>query len=848
LFGKFYGELAAGQSLGIALANARQDLYFEQQRGLRWRGTKQIELELADWFLPAWYQAGGDITLLKKAKTLPQIEPPKHRLPAVAEEGFFGRSRELWQIERAFVQGTRRMTIAGFGGQGKTYLAVEAGRWLSQTGMFDTVCFVDYAAFQGVDAVSTAVSEIGCVLEQSFIDAAAVTKALSGRRTLIILDNLESLTAETLQELLTEANKWSQVGATRLLLTTRDGGLSHADYPAANSLQHQLLPLSGLGNEDRPEDALRYFQGLMKLPPVPKWDLPERAALIELFKLVDFHPLSIKLVAYQLKERRVGDLARSLEQLLAAEPQADKQRCLIASLNLSLQRLDKDLLELLPRLGVFQGGALEFMIFNVLQFELEQWQRLILALERTGLIQIEIIENIASPFFRFHPTLAPVLWSRLSVAEQLDLRQRHQQHYYGLVSTLYNADTQNPHEARSIARRELSNLLWAVQGALEDRSKNAIEFVDRVSKFLYFFGLERDRVFLTEQLDRFIDVVGSNNWYLVLSKQGDLLLHAGEYDAAATIFIKILQGLGSERSFNRVNTLGRLGQCFTHQGQLSDATQYLQEGLNISAQLGQSQIIIKQRRMLQMLMGDVLMNLGEFNKAQTIYLDALDTAEKIGDIVGAAIITGQMGILAMNQGDLSIAAQRYKTSAQIFQQLQEPAQEATSWYLLGIVCTKGQQWEQADRACRESAKIREQRGDVAGAAETYAQLAVLNVAMNKPTEAEAWYRKALQGYQAVGDKRYKSVALFNLANLLTVQPNRLIEAKQLAEEALAIQENLDSAAVDIQTTYNLLAEIANAQGETDKAKEYRQLALRPRGLLLPLSLSFCQMPHAIELW
>jgi tetratricopeptide (TPR) repeat protein len=735
-----------------------------------------------------------------------------------------------------------------FGGQGKTYLAVEAGRWLSQTGMFDAVCFVDYAAFQGVDAVSTAVSEIGCVLEQTFIDAAAVTKALAERRTLIILDNLESLAAETLQELLTVAKEWSQVGATRLLLTTRDGGLSHADYPAANSRQHQLLPLSGLGNEDHPEDALRYFQWLMKLSSVPTWGLPKRSALIELFKLVDFHPLSIKLVAYQLKERRVGDLARSLEQLLAAEPLGDKQRCLIASLNLSLERLDGDLLELLPRLGVFQGGALECMIFNVLQFEPEQWQRLILALKRTGLIQIEIIENIASPFFRFHPTLAPVLWSRLSVAEQLDLRQQHQQHYYGLVSTLYNADTQNPHEARSIARRELSNLLWAVKGALEDKSENAIEFVDRVSKFLYFFGLERDRVFLTEQLDRFIDVVGSNNWYLVLSKQGDLLLHAGEYNAAATIFVKILQGLGSEPSFNRVNTLGRLGQCFTHQGQLSDATQYLQEGLNISAQLGQSQIIIKQRRLLQMLIGDVLMNSGEFNKAQTIYFDALDTAEKIGDIVGAAIITGQMGILAMNKGDLSIAAQRYKTSAQIFRQLQEPAQEATSWYLLGIVYTKGQHWELADRACRESAKIREQRGDVAGAAETYAQLAVLNETMNKPTEAEAWYRKALQGYQAVGDKCYESVTLFNLANLLTYQPNRLIEAKQLAEEALAIQENLNSAAVDIRTTYKLLAEIATAQGETARANEYHQLALRPRRLLLALSLKYSATSHAVFLW
>jgi hypothetical protein len=151
-----------------------------------------------------------------------------------------------------------------------------------------------------------AVSTIGVVLEQSLIDAAAVTKALSERRTLIILDNLESLEGSALAELLTVAKEWSQVGATRLLLTTRDGGLSHADYPAANSRLHQLLPLTGLGDERQPEDALRYFQGLMKLPPEPKWELPKRSALIELFKLVDFHPLSIKLVAYQCKERRVA--------------------------------------------------------------------------------------------------------------------------------------------------------------------------------------------------------------------------------------------------------------------------------------------------------------------------------------------------------------------------------------------------------------------------------------------------------------------------------------------------------------------------------------------------------------
>uniref|UniRef100_UPI00286BC60D CHAT domain-containing protein n=1 Tax=Chamaesiphon sp. OTE_75_metabat_556 TaxID=2964692 RepID=UPI00286BC60D len=843
LFGKFYGELAAGQSLGIALANARQDLYFEQKRGLRWRGTEQIELELSDWFLPAWYQAGGDITLLKKAKTLPQIESPKHRLPAVAEEGFFGRSRELWQIERAFVQGTRRITIAGFGGQGKTYLAVEAGRWLSQTGMFDAVCFVDYAAFQGVDAVSTAVSEIGCVLEQTLIDAAAVTKALAERRTLIILDNLESLAAQTLQELLTVAKEWSQVGATRLLLTTRDGGLSHADYPAANSRQHQLLSLSGLGNERQPEDALRYFQGLMKLPPAPKWDLPTRAALIELFELVQFHPLSIKLVAYQLKARRVADLARSLEALLAAEPLADKQRCLAASLNLSLQRLDADLLAVLPRLGVFQGGAFEFQILEVLEFEPEQWDKLKTALLRTGLMQME---DIGLPFLRFHPTLAPVLWGRLTAAEQEDLRLQHQQHYYGLATALYQTDSQNTVTVRSIAKLELPNLLWAVKWALASQSENAVDFVDCVNRFLNLFGLKRDRAFLTERLNQFISAEDSNDWYLVLYNQGEQLLLSGQYSSAAKVFNEILQRIEFQPNSRRVSTLVRLGSCFRSQGQLSDAAQCLQEGLNLLEQLESSKSVKEEQSFLQLELGSLLTDLGEFQQARKSYEDAMAIDEELGHLRSLAVTKTQMGILIMKQGDLITSAQQYHEALQIFKQLQEPDSEAIAWHQLGRVYAMGSQWADADRAYRESARINEQQGHLKEAADTYNQLANQSLRINKLTEAENWYRKALQGYQVVGNRVRESMTLSNLANL-SAQASRLPEANQFAIAALEIMETLDPAAATIWNIYTLLAEIATAQNEPDNAREYRQLARTTKAAFAGTQYELQQHAPLIEL-
>jgi tetratricopeptide (TPR) repeat protein len=150
--------------------------------------------------------------------------------------------------------------------------------------------------------------------------------------------------------------------------------------------------------------------------------------------------------------------------------------------------------------------------------------------------------------------------------------------------------------------------------------------------------------------------------------------------------------------------------------------------------------------------------------------------------------------------------------------------EAVAWNQLGMVYQKGENWTEADRAYRESARIKERQGNIAGAASTYGQLATLNQWMQKPSEAEQWYRKALDSFRAVGGKLGESRQLHNLANLLANQPNRLPEAHRLATDALAIDKTIDLAAASIWKTYGLLARIATAQNEPDKAKEYRRLA------------------------
>ena len=108
LFRHFYRELARG----AALDNARRQLYAQPARGERQRAQHQITLKLQDWFLPALYQTGTDTKVLTAtAPEVPVPAAPRTNLPSQPESGFHGRPRELWDIERWFVGGTRRENL-----------------------------------------------------------------------------------------------------------------------------------------------------------------------------------------------------------------------------------------------------------------------------------------------------------------------------------------------------------------------------------------------------------------------------------------------------------------------------------------------------------------------------------------------------------------------------------------------------------------------------------------------------------------------------------------------------------------------------------------------------------------
>jgi tetratricopeptide (TPR) repeat protein len=693
---------------------------------------------------------------------------------------------------------------------------------------------VDYANFQSVDALAVAVATLATVLQHSFLDAEAVIPVLAQIPTLIILDNLEALPETALQPLLTAAKVWSEVGQTRLLLTTRSPELGHPDY-STTSLVHRFQTLRGLAAQD----ALDYVQRLMQFPPEPSYGIPQREILLDLLELVDFHPLSIKILVPQLKARPLAELGLALQQaILDTSNLEEKDRSLVASLNLSLERLDERAKALLPRLGVFQGGAFEPELLAITELTETDWSVLRGQLVNAGLIELEAVAGVNHPFIKFHPTLAPVLLLKLRssltaptsptspTTEETQLLARHRERYYQLSRSLYFEDDKNPDFARSILRRELPNLLFAVDHALSLHEDWAVDFVTRLDKFLNVFGLNGTRQTLIERASQRNSEVGSNDWYLAQSNIGQRLWQAGQAQQAEEIFQQILNALGETASYQRCYILGQLGRCLKSQGRSQQAAILYRQAITVAEQLESNDNVKRQISVLQTDLGDLLTAMGDYGAARTAYEQSLAIDQETGNERGQVVILGQLGTLAYFEGKLAEAAQRYQVALSRFQQLGEPEAEAIYWHQLGNVYYEAKQWAEADQSYRESARIKESQGMIGGqngATTTWNELASLNRLAGNLDSAEAWYRKAIQGSETVGDRWSQSVALSNLADLLQQFGDRLPEARQSAEDSLAIKQTLDPNTATIWTTYQILAEITAQQGETAISQNYRRL-------------------------
>ena len=327
---------------------------------------------------------------------------------------------------------------------------------------------------------------------------------------------------------------------------------------------------------------------------------------------------------------------------------------------------------------------------------------------------------------------------------------------------------------------------------------------------------------------------GSQSWYVAEGKRGQQLLDQGQVGPATEVFASILARLGDAPSYGRAVILGRLGRCFQVGGRPDLAVTQLREAIGVTGRLAPSDGVKGLRGTLHSELGDAIRALGRYSDARNAYEAALQIAEDLKDLRGQGVDLAHLGALALAEGKLEEAVTRYRAALLRFQRLREPTMEAVAWHQLGRVFQEQRQWDEAERHYREAARISGERGDVAGAARNWNELAILNQEAGKPEAAEEWYRRAIERDRQRGNPVRLGRRLSNLANFLQHQPGRLVEARQLAEEALAIAQTLDPAAAEAWERYGVLADIIDKEAATTadtqqraalqtQARDYRQL-------------------------
>ncbi|MGE0085615.1 MAG: CHAT domain-containing protein [Desulfococcaceae bacterium] len=843
-FGLFYNKLCSGMGIAAAFKFAQHYLYVNPKRENRHRGINCFIFNLYDWFSPTLYQYEKDIPLLSRA-TKDEDRMQGERLGKnnrfdqrnLSICCFHGRARELWLIERLFLSGVRRITIHGFSGQGKTELAAETGRWLTRTGMFKKYCLIDYSLCKNIDPVTFAINSISVSFHESVSCFEASKKIIEKCPTLLILDSLDNLQnkeADFQSALLDAASIWSQAGESRVLITTRQTRLYHSEYGQSMNPAHRYLHLEGLEEND----ALGLFSTLWEKPPATEFPKIKPQELIEIFKKIDFHPLAISQLTSQLKRQRTVGIENFIENMLSGTTDEEAKNNFHISYEMSLERLSEKYWSLMPRMGVFQSGAMENLLVEIAEFP--NWKEMRQELEVAGLIWSEKLPDIKSSYLKFHPTLASHFWMHLSSSEKKSIIDRHRKKYYWLCNILYKHELyQDENDNIAIALRELPNLLFAVKNALTVVDKNAVDFVICICYFLNNFGLLEEKDHLIGQAETIVEVA-TDEWGRLQCDRVKTLLISLRFSEAEKMLRNLLSIPALTNTHSQYFALNLLCTLLCATNRYKEAKKMLFKAYDVAKvlKLAYSENFFRD---FDIIFGDILTGLGKIDEARYKYNQALSYVKNGIDNNKIAEIECGLASLCLSEtptaaffdehntavDKLAEAERHYHKAIHIFKKLSNPVGEAVVQNNLGIILKKRKKWDSAEIAYRESARLWEKIGNQSAVVNTYIELASVIEGLNRWKEAEIWYRKALELIRQVGDQSKEVNIMISLADLILKDPNRLQEAYQLSNEALSTMKKLRSIdKIYMVSIYGTLKNIAEQQIKNRNLSIFQRIVLK----------------------
>jgi predicted ATPase/class 3 adenylate cyclase len=605
---------AAGHGGQILLSQATRDLVRADR--LRDLGVHRLKDLAAPEHL---YQLGEDE--FPPLTTVDQTNLPVQPTP------FVGRERELAEV-LALLDSHRIVTLTGPGGSGKTRLALQAAAE-SVERYGDGVWFVSLVAVRDPQLVEPTIARVVGGPHD-------LHEFLTGKRTLLVLDNLEQLlpgAADVIIRL--EA---------RILATSRS---------RLNVAAEQEFPVPTLPVDD---GAVLFTQRARQLQPGFESDATAR----EIAERLDGLPLALELAAGRVKVLTPGQilerLGRGLDLLTSGTHDApERQRTLRGTVEWSYQLLAGDERRLFAQLAVFAGSFALEAAEAVCSAELDVLQ---------SLVDQSLLRHGEDGRFFMLATIKEFALEKLrDLSDASSLRRRHDDYFLGVAEELDAREWRSGMRelsAESLSRfeRELPSFRAALAGLAEDGRGEAVL---RLGAALWRFWLNRAQY---HDAAEWLEHAAVDDPTLPLEVRAAALGAAGgiafyvhdDVDGAETFW---REGLELRRVQDDPHELGvafgRLASVAWRRGDFDGAIAYHEQAIPLFEQTGDEASRLTELQWL----GEAYRDRGDFEDGERILEETATGARELGFDQQLTTTLHSLGDLSLDRSDPDTALRRF---------------------------------------------------------------------------------------------------------------------------------------------------------------------------------------------
>ena len=755
---------------------------------------------------------------------------------------FIGREREIAEVKHLLAE-KRLLTISGFGGAGKTRLALEVAKELLAAGspaavmpsefaaglFADGIWFIELAPLSNAALVTQYVmkslglrEEECCSPQQTLIDA------LRQKDMLLVLDNCEHL-LPGVDELVDALLRGTM--RLKILATSRENlGV------AGETIWHiPALTTPKLRKTYRLEDLLGYesvqlfLDRAFEVNTAFRFSLGNAPAIAQICVRLDGIPLAIELAAARVRLLSAEEIAARLDDrfrlLVGNRTRVARQRTLKNLIDWSHDLLPESECILLRRLSVFSGGwtlraaeevctggkieALEVLdlLANLVD------KSLVISEEQDGLRRYRLLE-----------TIRQYADDRLGeVGEDDEFTRKHAEYFTRLVDEAYGG-------------------LWGAQQAFwleqldteNDNIHAALEWLDSSSAdpklFLHLAGslwkyweirgqISEGRAYLELALERIPDApayLRANG----LRGAGMLAVLQGDYEQAIPMHQESL------RLFREVNfplgvarELDVLGEIANSRGEHSKAVDFHMESLAIRYEIADKEGIAHSLGEL----GVIARERSEYEKARDLLEESLQICRGLGDKLMLAQALSNLGLVEHDLSQYVQADRSFAEALALFRELDDLPGIANTLHNQANVAKDRSDFKQAIQLYEDCLTLREKLGDKSGIARTTAGLAEVAFYQGKYPLAIELAEKSLVIFRSVGVKRGIVVALVLLAYASLYQGD-CERSISIATQGLALSEEVASPRA-IAYSKNIFGLCDYSRGKLASARELLQEAM-----------------------